>query len=417
MRRQIPRRSVPPVAKPLLYAVYGPRVRECSRLSRRAALGLAAAALPLSTATEAAATTVIGGERLARGGVQVRGASGVPAKLTARSWLVADCASGEVLASFAAHRRLAPASTLKMLFADTVLKKFDRAERYRVTDADLADVPAGSSLVGIKPGITYTVEQLWQGVFLRSGNDAVHVLSHMNGGIAKTVAEMQAEAQDLRALDTQVVSPDGFDHKGQISSAYDLTLFARHGLKDADFRGYCGMRTADFPAGGAKTFQIQNTDRLLTGAWGLKTYDGLIGVKNGYTSHAGNTFTGAATRGGRTLLVTVMHPDAGGNAVYEQTAALLDWGFTHGRSAQAVGTLVEPLSEGGTGAGTVPVRKGERAAAGAPGSAAGSGSSWHLAEGTAGAVALVGAGVWALRRRKARAAAGGEGDGGGGDRS
>ncbi|WP_345942752.1 D-alanyl-D-alanine carboxypeptidase [Streptomyces sp. SID486] len=385
-------------------------MRECSRLSRRAALGLAVAALPLSTATEAAATTVVGGERLARVGVQVRGASGLPAKLTARSWLVADCASGEVLASFGAHRPLAPASTLKMLFADTVLNKFDRAERYRVTDADLADVPAGSSLVGIKPGITYTVEQLWQGVFLRSGNDAVHVLSHLNGGIAKTVAEMQAKAEDLRALDTRVVSPDGFDHKGQISSAYDLTLFARHGLRDADFRGYCGTRIADFPAGGSKTFQIQNTDRLLTGAWGLKTYDGLIGVKNGYTSHAGNTFTGAATRGGRTLLVTVMHPDAGGNAVYEQTAALLDWGFTHGRSARAVGALVEPLSERRPGTGPASGGKTGPAAAGAPGSAAGGGSSWRLAEGAAGAAALLGAGVWALRRRSARSTAGTAGD-------
>ncbi|MBB5925323.1 D-alanyl-D-alanine carboxypeptidase family protein [Streptomyces echinatus] len=389
-------------------------MRECSRLSRRAALGLAAAALPLSTATEAAAATVIGGERLARGGVQVRGASGLPKKLTARSWLVADCASGEVIASFNAHRRLAPASTLKMLFADTVLKKFDRARRYRVTDADLADVPAGSSLVGIKPGLTYTVEQLWQGVFLRSGNDAVHVLSHMNGGIAGTVAEMQARAEELQALDTHVVSPDGFDHKGQISSAYDLTLFARQGLKDADFRGYCGTRTADFPAGGKKTFQIQNTDRLLTGAWGMETYDGLIGVKNGYTSHAGNTFTGAATRGGRTLLVTVMHPDAGGNAVYEHTAALLDWGFTHGRSARAVGTLVQPLGEGGAGASPAPEGEAVRAAAGAPGSAAGGGSAWHLAEGTAGAAALLGAGLWALRRRRARPAAGGAGNGGSG---
>ncbi len=396
--------------------MYGPRVRECSRLSRRAALGLTAAALPLSTATEAAATTVIGGERLARSGVQVRGASGLPKKLTARSWVVADCTSGEVLASFNAHRRLAPASTLKMLFADTVLKKFDRNQRYRVTDADLADVPAGSSLVGIKPGITYTVEQLWQGVFLRSGNDAVHVLSRMNGGIARTVAEMQARAEELRALDTRVVSPDGFDHKGQISSAYDLTLFARHGLRDADFRGYCGTRTADFPAGGKKTFQIQNTDRLLTGSWGLKTYDGLFGVKNGYTSHAGNTFTGAASRGGRTLLVTVMHPDAGGNAVYEHTAALLDWGFTHGRSAQAVGTLVEPLGEGGTSAHAAPEGRAARAAAGAPGSTAEGGSAWHLAEGAAGAVALLGAGVWALRRRGKRAAADGEAPGGDADR-
>ena len=196
------------------------------------------------------------------------GVTGLPGKLTASAWLVADCATGEVLASNAAHRRLAPASTLKMLFADTVLKKFDRTERYTVTEADLADIPAGSSLVGVKPGITYTVEQLWQGVFLRSGNDAVHVLAHMNGGVARTVAEMQAKAEDLQALDTHVVSPDGFDHKGQLSSAYDLTLFARHGLKNADFREYCPTRTANFPAGGRKTFQIQNTDRLLTGACG-----------------------------------------------------------------------------------------------------------------------------------------------------
>ncbi|MFD8390262.1 D-alanyl-D-alanine carboxypeptidase family protein [Streptomyces sp. NPDC059680] len=383
-------------------------MRECSRLSRRAVLGLTAAALPLSATTPASAATVIGGEQLARRGVQVRGASGLPEKLSALSWLIADCASGEVLASFNAHRRLPPASTLKMLFADTVLKKFDRTERYTVRDSDLADVPAGSSLVGIKPGITYSVEQLWQGVFLRSGNDAVHVLAHMNGGIARTVAEMQAKAEDLQALDTHVVSPDGFDHPGQISSAYDLTLFARHGLKDADFRGYCGTRTADFPAGGKKTFQIQNTDRLLTGAWGLRTYDGLIGVKNGYTSHAGNTFTGAATRGGRTLLVTVMHPAEGSNAVYEQTAALLDWGFGRGRSARAVGTLVDPLSEGGAKASAAPARNAARAAAGVPSSGSGGPSAGRLVEGAAGtALLLAAAGAMVVKRRRRAVAAAG----------
>ncbi|MFE4961315.1 D-alanyl-D-alanine carboxypeptidase family protein [Streptomyces sp. NPDC056660] len=385
-------------------------MRDSSRLTRRAVLGLTAAALPLSPlsplsmATPASAATVIGGERLARGGVQVRGATGLPKKITAHAWLLADCESGEVLASFDAHRRLAPASTLKMLFADTVLKKFERTERYKVKDTDISDVPAGSSLVGIKPGITYTVEQLWQGVFLRSGNDAVHVLAHMNGGIAKTVAEMQARAADLQALDTHVVSPDGFDHPGQLSSAYDLTLFARHGLKDDDFRGYCGTRTANFPAGGKKTFQIQNTDRLLTGSWGLGVYKGLFGVKNGYTSHAGNTFTGGATRGGRTLLVTVMHPDSGSNAVYEETAALLDWGFGKGSSAQAVGTLVDPLSEGGASASPSPTTAKGAAGAAGTGAAAGSGSSgpspWRLAEGGAGTLALLGAGAWALRRRR-----------------
>ncbi|MEU6405978.1 D-alanyl-D-alanine carboxypeptidase [Streptomyces sp. NPDC046985] len=393
-------------------------------MSRRSLLGLAAAAPvaaavagPAPAANAAAADAVaanafatvggatVGGARLGRPGVQVRSASKPPAKLTARSWLLADWESGEVLASYDAHRRLAPASTLKMLFADTVLKKFPRTERRRVTAADLADIPSGSSLVGVQAGTAYTVEQLWQGVFLRSGNDAVHVLAHMNGGVAKTVAEMQARARDLQALDTHVVSPDGFDHPGQVSSAYDLTLFARHGLRDADFRGYCATRTAAFPAGGKKTFQIQNTDRLLTGVWGLRNYDGMIGVKNGYTSHAGNTFTGAAVRGGRTLLVTVMHPSTGANAVYEESAALLDWGFAQGssgRAAQAVGALVEPLSEGGAPAGGG--RPGRKAAAPAAGptqaSDAGS-SAGRLVEGAAGAAALLAGGAWALRRRAA----------------
>ncbi|WRZ93243.1 serine hydrolase [Streptomyces sp. NBC_01007] len=381
-------------------------MRDSSGLSRRAALGLAAAVpLAAATATTAYATTTIGGARLARPGIQAGGGSGLPKRLTARSWLVADHTSGEVLASYNAHLRLPPASTLKMLFADAVLKKFERARTYKVVDADLADVPSGSSMVGVKPGITYTVEQLWQGVFLRSGNDAVHVLSHMNGGIAATVAEMQALAKDLQALDTHVVSPDGFDHKGQLSSAYDLTLFARHGLADADFRGYCSTKTADFPAGGKKTFQIQNTDRLLTGAWGVRPYDGLIGVKNGYTSHAGNTFTGAATRDGRTLLVTVMHPKSGGSGVYEETAQLLDWGFGKGAHAEPVGTLVDPLSEGGASA--APTRKAAKAAAGAPAAATDTtsdGPPWGLVGGAGAAVALLAGGAFALRNRRRRSA-------------
>ncbi|GAB7107998.1 hypothetical protein JCM4814A_63120 [Streptomyces phaeofaciens JCM 4814] len=338
---------------------------------------------------------MIGGARLARDGVQAALPSGLPKKLTARAWLLADHDSGTVLASYRAHRRLAPASTLKMLFADTLLAKFERTERYTVTAADLADIPAGSSLVGVRPGLTYTVEQLWQGVFLRSGNDAVHVLALMNGGVARTVAEMQAKAADLQALDTRVVSPDGYDHTGQLSSAYDLTLFARHGLRDADFRAYCGTRAADFPAGGGRTFRIENTDRLLSGTYGVTPYKGVIGVKNGYTSHAGNTFTGAATRGGRTLLVTVLHPASGHNAVYEETAALLDWGFGEGSSAQGVGALVEPLSE----------REASASPSAGPVEAATvttqHGGGWGGAAGAGGAAALLAAGAYALRRRRA----------------
>ncbi|MET9493242.1 D-alanyl-D-alanine carboxypeptidase [Streptomyces sp. NPDC006552] len=375
-----------------------------SHLSRRGALGMgltaaAALALPAQAASAASPAAVPGGERLAASGVQVRRRAGAPKlpKLAAKAWLVADGDSGEVLAAYGAHRALPPASTLKMLFAATVLPAFPHDLKHRVTAADLAGIPAGSSLVGIQAGTTYTVHQLWQGVFLRSGNDAVHVLASMYGGVAKTVAAMQARAADLRAGDTHVVSPDGFDHPGQLSSAYDLTLFARAGLKNADFRGYCGTKAAAFPAGGGKSFQIQNTDRLLTGQ-GVAAYDGLIGVKNGYTSHAGNTFTGAATRGGRTLLVTVMHPAPGYEAVYRETAALLDWGFAAGGAVRPVGELVTPLSEQPKAAASPAT--GSRGTRGAPPASppVAHDEGWALG-GSATVAALAGGSLLALRRR------------------
>ena len=201
----------------------------------------------------------------------------------------------------------------------------------------------GSSLVGVKEDQTYSVRDLWRGVFLRSGNDAVHVLAAMNGGKDKTVREMNERAEKLRAGDTHVVSPDGYDEKGQVSSAYDLTLFARSGMLKADFREYAATARAQFPGEKKKgkkkreTYEIQNTNRLLTGDVGLEPYPGIAGVKNGSTTNAGATFTGVAQRGDRVLLVTCMHPDdgQGGLEVYKETAKLFDWGFKAAEQGRA----------------------------------------------------------------------------------
>ncbi|WP_282698260.1 D-alanyl-D-alanine carboxypeptidase [Streptomyces sp. CC208A] len=294
----------------------------------------------------------VGGALLGLPGTQVKlgpGAPVLPKELSARSWIVADAESGAVLAAHNAHWRLAPASTLKMLFADTLLPKFpDKTRTHLVTSADLAGVGAGSSLVGIKEKQSYTVRDLWLGVFLRSGNDAVHVLTQMNQGLTKTVSEMNAHAAELQALDTHVKTPDGYDAPGQVSSAYDLTLIARNGMQKADFREYAAIPRAAFP-GEAKpgkkreTFEIQNTNRLLTGDFGIAPYQGIAGVKNGYTTHAGNTFTGVAERNGRVLLVTVMNPSSKEqHAVYKEAARLLDWGFAASGKVTPVGELVPP---------------------------------------------------------------------------
>nr|WP_239074620.1 serine hydrolase [Streptomyces sp. SID10853] len=282
-----------------------------------------------------------GQSALYRSGVQVAAGAPKPPAATALSWMVTDVGTGRVLAARDAHRPLPPASTLKTLFALTVLPKFPPQEVHRAALTDLTGLQPGSSLVGMKEGTRYTVADLWRGVFLASGNDAVHTLAMMNGGVPATVKDMQAAARRLGAHDTVVKSADGYDTPGQHSSAYDLSLFARAGLADAEFRKFASTRTAEFPAsGGPDAFGIQNTNRLLVGSHGVAQYPGLLGVKNGYTTEAGNTLVTAAQRNGRTLLVTVMNPQSGQpNDAYTETRSLLDWGFSTSPKATPVSVL------------------------------------------------------------------------------
>ncbi|MFI6413282.1 D-alanyl-D-alanine carboxypeptidase family protein [Streptomyces sp. NPDC050585] len=280
---------------------------------------------------------------LHRAGTQVRLPPGgtPPPSLSARSWLVADAGTGHVLAAFNAHRKMPPASTLKALFALTVLPKLSQNAQHTVSERELSGIGEGSSLVGVKEDVTYKVADLWRGVFLHSGNDAVRVLAGLNGGWEATAREMEATARSLGAFDTKVVSPDGYDAPGQVSSAYDLAVFGREGLRNPDFARYCALPYASFPADGW-SYGIRNTNRLLTGEDGIAKYPGILGVKNGYTSGAGHTLIAAARRDGRTLVVTVMNPSGGQRAVYEEARELLDWGFAHGAEARPVGSLLPP---------------------------------------------------------------------------
>ncbi|MVO88185.1 D-alanyl-D-alanine carboxypeptidase [Streptomyces sp. p1417] len=348
---------------------------------------------------------------LDRPGTQVRPAAGAPPAprdLTARSWLVSDARTGEVLAAHNAHRRLPPASTLKSLFALAALDRLHPETPHTVTHGELRKVGGGSSLVGVDAGRSYRVADLWRGVFLSSGNDAVHVLAEMNGGWRHTVRQMRAKARELGARDTHVVSPDGYDAPGQVSSAFDLAVFGRAGLADPQFARYCSTARARFPQGNW-SYPIQNTNRLLTGADGVERYPGLIGVKNGYTSGAGHTLIAAAHRGTRTVLVTVMNPSRGGFAVYEEARSLLDWGFAAVGRVQPVGSLLPAKPR------KAPDRDQRTAAAAIVSSAASDdGSDWPalVLVGVGSAAVLAGCLVIVRRRRAAtvarRRASGGE---------
>lgn len=298
----------------------------------RASAGLLAPLLLVATPAHAEAPPTIGGERLAaRGVVAPAGAPSLPATAAA-SWLVADLDTGEVLASKDPHGRFAPASTLKTLTAATLIPKLDPHVQVEPT---FDDVNVDGSKVGLVQHVKYPISQLFTAMLVVSGNDAANTLASANGGVPKTVGEMNAEAERLQAFDTHAVNANGLDDPAQLSSAYDLALIARAGMQLAPFRDYVKIKHSQIRGPGGKTIFISSHDKL------LYNYDGAIGIKNGYTVKARATFVGAATRNGHTLLVTLMRTNP---RYWPEAAALLDWGFrAKAAGIPAIGQLVDPV--------------------------------------------------------------------------
>ena len=263
-----------------------------------------------------------------------------PPALTATSWVVADMDSGAVLGACGPHEYGVPASVQKLLLAATVLPRLNPKQVVTVTQADL-DFEAGSSAVGLVLGGRYSIETLWLGLLLNSGNDAANVLARLGGGAAGvpgTIETMNAEARRLGARQTRAVTPHGLDGPGQFTSAYDLALIARACFANPLFGRYTRTERTQVPAQpalGKGGFQIQNENQLVF------RYPGALGGKTGFTTLARHTYVGAASRGGRRLVATLLGAEARPLRGWQQGAALLDWGFSLPNDA-AVGRLVDP---------------------------------------------------------------------------
>jgi serine-type D-Ala-D-Ala carboxypeptidase (penicillin-binding protein 5/6) len=331
-----------------------------ARTATAAAAGLPTLAAAIRAAVPAApagSPAPVGGPQLSRPGVIVNLAPGVPAPpaVPARAWVLADMTTGTIVAARAPHARLLPASTLKTLTALTLIPTVPADRRIVATDAD---VRADGTRVGMLTGSSYTAGQLFQGLLMASGNDAAYALARVGGGaggVRQTLRAMNARAAQLGAFDTVARDPAGLDRPGQSSSPYDLALIGRAAMQLPDFRRYVTTKSTSFPGGkgpdgkARRAFLINNHNRL------LYNYPGTIGIKNGYTLAAKQTFIGAASRGGHTYLVTEM---AGTNGSWRPTAALLDWAFAHGAHVAPVGRLVQP--------GSVPRPAGSAAGGAAP---------------------------------------------------
>ncbi|MQY23322.1 D-alanyl-D-alanine carboxypeptidase family protein [Nocardia macrotermitis] len=273
--------------------------------------------------------TPVGGGKLGGCGVLLPdGAPAVPKDISATAWAIADLDTGKVLAAKDPHGRYRPASTMKTLLAAVALPQL---ELNKVVIGTQDDANADGTRVGIGPGGRYTNDQIFHALLMCSGNDAAHAIAIQLGGVESTVAQMNAKAKELHALDTRAATPSGLDGPGMSMSAYDLATIFRHDMTIPAFADIVHTEQYDFPGFPANPkipgdkdhpgFPIANDNRL------LYDYPGDLGGKTGYTDDARQTFVTAAERNGHRLVVTMLKADVLPIRPPEQAARLLDYGF------------------------------------------------------------------------------------------
>lgn len=280
----------------------------------------------------------VGGSQLGDCGLILpANAPALPSDISAGAWLIADLDTGEVLAAKDPHGRYRPASTLKLLTAQVMLKNLKNLDQ--MVEGTQADTAQDGTRVGIEAGGHYSVKDLLSYLVMISGNDAANALARVNGGYDKTIADMNATAKALGALDTRAATPSGLDGPGQSTSAYDLALFARADMQTPPFPEIIARPDIKVPAAEGEGYIAANDNQLLA------QYPGALGGKTGFTDDAGNTFVGMAAKDGKRLVVTMMNGTQQPRRQWMQAASLLDWGFALPASTAPVGELVNSLAE------------------------------------------------------------------------
>ena len=235
--------------------------------------------------------------------------------VTAAAIAIVDGASGALLYDKDAHGSYPPASLTKIITALVALRH-GRLEQEITANYDPAQLP-DSTLMGIKPGERYTLEDLLYGLLLPSGGDAALAIANAIGGsVPSFVAMMNAEATRLGLRNSNFVNPHGLDAPDLRSSAYDMAIAGRFGtLTYPIFRTIVGTRAWDVH--GTRSFEIYNLNKFL---W---NYQGADGVKIGYTDLAGRTIVASATRNGHQVIVSLMRL---GDYVGD-TVPLFNWAY------------------------------------------------------------------------------------------
>ncbi len=245
--------------------------------------------------------------------------------IAAKSWLLLDATSGQLIAAQDPNMRVEPASLTKIMTAYLAFealrdKKLDINQMVTVSTRAWK-VDASSSKMFIDPATPVSINDLLHGLMVQSGNDAAVALAEAVAGDEGTfVTLMNREAQRLGMTNTKFANPHGLPSPDNYTTARDLSVLAKHII--LEFPQY-------YKIDSVKSFTYNkitqpNRNRLL---WLDPTVDGM---KTGHTESAGYCMIASAKRpngtGERRLISVVMGTTSDGVRTAE-SQKLLNWGF------------------------------------------------------------------------------------------
>ena len=258
-------------------------------------------------------------------------------EVNAEAAVVMDADSGRLLYAQNPDKRLANASTTKIMTALLTLEQPDR-DRYFTVDSDAIQVEG--TTMGLQPGDSVTLHQLAAGMLLPSGNDAANAAAvEIAGSEEAFVRLMNQRAAELGLENTQYRNPSGLDAEGHYSSARDLAALAAHALENEDFEDIVSKQEIRMAFGNPPyNRSLYTTNKL------LERYPYAIGVKTGYTDDAGLCLVTAAEKDGTRLIIVTLNGKDDVNThmrLYEHFFPLLARvdlsGFTEGLSVPVTG--------------------------------------------------------------------------------
>jgi D-alanyl-D-alanine carboxypeptidase (penicillin-binding protein 5/6) len=250
---------------------------------------------------------------------RVRAVGPSPARVTLgqgiRSGLAFDQASGRVLWSRDPQRVLPIASLTKLMTALLVVENTKPRDIVKIA----REVPKvqGSRMGYLKAGRSVRVETLLHGLLMSSGNDAAVALAdHVAGSQARFVAMMNQRARDWALPCTHYVDPYGLAVRNR-SCAEDLAQLAEHALAQPRIARIARLRSAKVRIGRTGLRWLATTNPLLR-----TRYPGTIGLKTGFTDHAGRCLVAAVKRDGDVRVVVMLHAEDPAGAVKTALAKL-----------------------------------------------------------------------------------------------